>query len=291
MHLTSAPSLSQLHLEIKMLIEQAFMALPEFLTGQPFKKYKDEGTIVTAFSMAILQELNSRNGLNPVAALREEVNYPAAPNWRADLHLDLEALKIFTPELASYGYYKANWLEAKFCRLNDNGKITIPALKSTLLLLKDLVRLCTLPPDSIANERSESARYLLHAYQGEPKQYFTYSRNGGGGRSKRDWLDLLIAPGKHAIGSLDLEKENSDTFNSVMGVGSRYIRANCSITNLCHVPAVYGDGVYYIVLTRVDDFRVKVGNRWMARRNGIMMESHDGATYLLQASIARLLNE
>lgn len=274
-----------------MLIEQAFMALPEFLTGAPFKKYRNEGTVVTAFSMAILQELNSRNVLNPVAALREEVNYPAAPNWRADLHLDLEELKIFTPELSSYGYYQNNWLEAKFCRLGEAGNPTITKIKSTFLLLKDVIRLCALPPDSIAREKSESGRYLLHAYQSDPNQYFTYDRNGKSGRSKRVWIEPLITPGTKNIQTFDLNKEATSTFTEVIGKWAHLIRLSASITNICHIPSIYGDGVYYIVLTRVDDFKVRIGKRWLQRKNGIIYESHNGAMYTIQMAIAKLLTD
>lgn len=272
-----------------MLIEQAFMALPEFLTGAPFKKYRNEGTVVTAFSMAILQELNSRNVLNPVAALREEVNYPVAPNWRADLHLDLEALKVFTRELSSYGYYQNNWLEAKFCRLGETGRPTVTNIKSTFLLLKDVIRLCCLPPDSLARSKSESGRYLLHAYQSDPTQYFTYDRNGKGGRSKREWIEPLISPGKQLIKTFDLGKEKIATFAEVVGESAHYIRLSASFTNICHIPSIYGDGVYYIVLTRVDDFRVRIGSHWFARKNGIISESHDGAMYKVQMAAAKLL--
>ncbi|NMT03595.1 hypothetical protein HKB22_01435, partial [Vibrio parahaemolyticus] len=86
-----------------MIFEQAFMALPEFLTGTPFKRYQFEGTVVTAFSMAVLQELNARNVPNPVSLLRSEVAYPIDIAKRADLHIDLTNLNIFNEELESYG--------------------------------------------------------------------------------------------------------------------------------------------------------------------------------------------
>ena len=61
------------------------MALPEFLTGTPFQRYQFEGTVVTAFAMAVLQELNSRNVQNPISLLRSEVEYPVDRAKRADL--------------------------------------------------------------------------------------------------------------------------------------------------------------------------------------------------------------
>lgn len=274
-----------------MLIEQAFMALPEFLTGAPFKKYQNEGTVVTAFSMAVLQELNSRNVLNPVAALREEVNYPSATNWRADLHLDLAEMRIFTPELSSYGYYQNNWLEAKYSRLNAEGKPTVTNIITTLLLLKDILRICSLPPDSIAGENSESGRYLLHAYQGEPMKYFTLKRNGGGGRSERSWIKGLLTAGVASINSLGLDLEKGRTFEDQIGKGANCIKASIKVTNLVHEPRSKNEQAYYIVLTRVDDFTIRIGNRSMGRKGGKIFESHPGNTFLIPSIISKLLAE
>ncbi|MEZ5443427.1 MAG: hypothetical protein R3F15_18295 [Lysobacterales bacterium] len=96
-----------------MLFEQAFMSLPEFLTGLPYQEFEFEGTLMSAFSMAVLQELNGRNINNPISCLRSEVTY-LAPGKRADLHLDLEAMNILTPALNQYGIRRHNWLEAKY---------------------------------------------------------------------------------------------------------------------------------------------------------------------------------
>ncbi|WP_255011816.1 hypothetical protein [Cyanobium sp. Cruz-8D1] len=272
-----------------MLIEQAFMALPEFLTGAPFKKYQNEGTVVTAFSMAVLQELNSRNVPNPVAALREEVNYPFARKWRADLHLDLAAMKIFTPELSSYGYYQNNWLEAKYSRLNQEGKPSISGLVTTLLLLKDIVRICALPPDSSPGKESTSGRYLLHAYQGDPFQYFSLRRNSGKKRDEREWITSLLVQGASSIRSLDIHCEKSKTFESHVGKHTRLIRMSADVTNIAHSPRDPSADAYYIVLTRVDNFSIRVGSRCLGRRQGVIFGSHPDSARLVPAAIAQLL--
>lgn len=274
-----------------MLIEQAFMALPEFLTGAPFKKYQNEGTVVTAFSMAVLQELNSRNVLNPVAALREEVNYPSASSWRADLHLDLAGMKIFTPELSSYGYYQNNWLEAKYSRLNEKGTPTVTNIVTTFLLLKDVIRICALPPDSIAGTNSESGRYLLHAYQGGPMNYFTLNRNSGGKRAQRSWINSLLTPGVQSINTLGIGLESGGTFEKQIGKNAKYIEVSLKVTNLAHIPKSINERAYYIVLTKVDDFSVKIGNRSMGRKAGVMYESHPGNTFLIPSLVSKLLAE
>ncbi|MGQ7272245.1 hypothetical protein [Marinobacter nauticus] len=262
------------------------MALPEFLTGAPFQEYKYEGTIVNAFSMAILQELNTRNVLNPVSALRGEVNYSSDSTWRADLHMDLRELRIFTDALRKYGYYEENWMEVKFFRKGESGKPVVPALKSTFLLLNDLIRLCTLVPDNLAGEKSKAARYLLHAYQGDPWQYLTKSRNDHGRRSERLWVDQLTKPGRHEVEIHDLKKEESKSFQDAVGKQANQIKLNAVVSNLVHSPYQLGDENYYIVLTRIDSFRVKVASRWYARREQVLHESHEG----LSLSFPRLIS-
>ena len=99
----------------------------------------------------------------------------------------------------------------------------------------------------------------------------------------------MISPGKQLIKTFDLHKETIATFTDVVGKSAHYIRLSASFTNICHIPSIYVDGVYYMVLTRVDDFRVRIGNHWFARKDGIILESHDGAIYKIQMAAAKLL--
>lgn len=48
-----------------MLIEQAFLALPEILHGWGYQDQDYEAGLVNAFSLALLQVLNGRNAPNP----------------------------------------------------------------------------------------------------------------------------------------------------------------------------------------------------------------------------------
>jgi len=260
-----------------MIFEQAFMALPEFLTGTPFKRYQFEGTIVTAYSMAVLQELNSRNVANPVSLLRSEVDYPVDERKRADMHINLGPLGLFNDDLHSYGFYENNWMEVKFCRLSSKGKPVTNPLASTFLLLKDLIRICSFPPDNkLHNEPSNTGRYLLHAYQGEPAQYFNFTRNQGGSRVERVWAKSLIKPGEHELEINDLSREKTKQFEKCVGRKARHIKLKAKVTNYVHKPRQYSDDVYHVVLTRVDDFKIYVFNRMFGRVNGKTQENRTG---------------
>jgi hypothetical protein len=274
-----------------MLFEQAFMALPEFLTGTPFKRYQFEGTVVTAFAMAVLQELNSRNVQNPISLLRSEVEYPLDRAKRADLHIDLQSLGLINDALKSYGYFDNNWLEAKYCRLGPSGSPVTTPLVSTYLLLKDLIRLCCLVPDTtIDSEYSASGRYLLHAYQRESGLYLVRTRKQHGRHVQRAWIDSLLRSGKQEVRVDDLNRENTKTFNSCIGRKARHLKIEATLTNLAHETRNGTDEVYYIVLTRIDDFKISFGRRcWTKRENGIMHESHNGHLVLLPKIISQVL--
>jgi hypothetical protein len=273
-----------------MLFEQAFMALPEFLTGTPFKRYQFEGTVVTAFAMAVLQELNSRNVQNPISLLRSEVEYPVDRAKRADLHIDLQALGLTNDALRSYGYFDNNWLEAKYCRLGPSGSPVTPPLASTFLLLKDLIRLCCLVPDTITDGvHSASGRYLLHAYQREPGLYLVRARNQHGRRVQRGWIDSLLRSGKQEVRVEDLNMESTACFKSNVGRNAKLIKIEASLTNLAHMTRNDTDEVYYIVLTRIDDFKISSGRRWVKRENGVMHESHNGLLELMPKIVSHIL--
>lgn len=260
-----------------MIFEQAFMALPEFLSGTPFKRYQFEGTIVTAFSMSVLQELNTRHIQNPVSLLRAEVNYPIDQRKRADLHIDLQKLGLFNDDLRSYGFYENNWLEAKFCRLGNSGKPVIMPLASTFLLLKDFIRLCSLVPDNqLQDEPSIGGRYLLHAYQGDPSKYFVFKRNQNNLRASREWINPLLESGKQVVDINDLSREKTQEFKRSLGPKAGFIRVRAEVTNFVHKPREYNHGVYHIVLTRIDDFELFLGRRSFGRKNGRIFESGNG---------------
>ncbi|ELX4209819.1 hypothetical protein QJ367_004507 [Vibrio vulnificus] len=274
-----------------MIFEQAFMALPEFLTGTPFKRYQFEGTVVTAFSMAVLQELNARNVPNPVSLLRSEVAYPIDIAKRADLHIDLTNLNIFNEELESYGVYMNNWLEAKFCRIGPKGKPVTPILDSTFLLLKDLIRLCSLVPDNqLLGDKSVSGRYLLHAYQNEPSDYFVFNRNQNKKRVKREWINKIITPGKHVLEINDLGYERTNTFYKNVGKKARLFKLKVNITNLVHEPFPMSNDVYYVVLTRIDDFEIYIGNTVVGRKGGELIENQQGACLRFPRVANRILS-
>ena len=77
-----------------MIIEQAFVSLPELLMGNHYATQDYEAGLVGVFSMAILQELNGRNVAHPIQHLQAERRYDPASARRADLYVNIRRLMV-----------------------------------------------------------------------------------------------------------------------------------------------------------------------------------------------------
>lgn len=239
-----------------MIVEQAFFALPEFLVGTGFTRYEAEGTLVMAYAMAILQELNGRNVSNPIARISGEKTYPDAPSRTADLYVEYGSAGTHNGALAKFGIHRTSWLEAKFFRKKAE-KPTLDATSATYALLRDLIRLAIFPPLEIGQALS-CGRYLLHAYQGIPSEHLALQRNvgGGGGRVSRGWLDGIHLPGGHVLNFGDLVGEPTE-FDRQVGEQLRKLRAKATVTTFA-----LGDNTseYNLYLTRLDSFSMELGD-------------------------------
>lgn len=233
-----------------MLIEQAFMALPEFLVGAPYEIYEHEGTLVMAFSMSLLQELNGRNINNPISVIRGEAAYETGSAKRADLHLRLDSLGIRTDGLRQYGYRDQAWLEAKFCRRHRSGakqgKQKITGTDAVTEILADVIRLSCLPPETM-NSPSSHGRYLLHAYQGCAEDFLPLGEDG----ANRVWARAMLKSGRAGPVAIDTMVEKK-TFDRKVGAGVRGLHLWVGVTNFVHSTHPATNDTYRLVLTRVD---------------------------------------
>ena len=246
---------------------------------------------MSAFSMAVLQELNGRNINNPISCLRSEVIYPAAPGKRADLHLDLEAMNILTPALNQYGIRRLNWLEAKYFRLNSAGNPTVDRVKVMLLLLKDLIRLACYPPEKDL-PNSQASRYLLHAYQGVPTAHIAEKKNSARGAVgfTRSWVKKIRVPGLQTVDQIHASQEVGQ-FNAVIGAGLRGLEFEFSLTTFAYEPGVPGNNVYWCYLSRLEDFKVTLAGNWFSRTGNTLAESIPNALADTVAAVNLALTE
>ncbi len=285
-----------------MLLEQAFHALPEILCGSRYPGQDYEAGVVTALTMAVLQELNGRNVPNPLSCIQGERLYDdngfasisgALRYLRADLVLDTGPLKVANKRLGEqYGWRHQNWLEAKFFRVRNK-----PTNKAapTASLLADLLRLATLVPER-PGRASLSGRYLLHIYDQPPANYISSrrnkNRNGKGG--SRAWVKPVTAPGAQEILINDLDKE-PDTIRSIIGSMGK-LSLKLSVTNIVLEPrsasSAASGAVYWCILTRIDRVECADGaQRFTIGANRAVAEDNAGDYDSIRAQVARGLGE
>lgn len=289
-----------------MLLEQAFHALPEILCGSRYPGQEYESGVVTALTMAILQELNGRNVPNPLSCIQGERLYQPAgfptggkPRYlRADLVIDTRSLMVANKRLGGcYGWRHFNWLEAKFfrSRISPTNK-TGP----TASLVADLLRLATLVPET-PGVGSENARYLLHVYDRPPTEYISGRRNKNqnGAAGKRQWATVVHAPGVHALEISDLNQE-PPSFSGILGSMGE-LQTQLTITNVAVSPITSPAAapqlqaplpVYWCVLTRIDSIVCTDGTKgFTIASDRTVTEKSSGDLDTLRSKVALALGE
>lgn len=300
-----------------MLIEQAFQCLPEMLLGRPYARQAYEGGLVSAFSMALLQEFNGRNVANPIASLHAECPYSTvafvgpdgkARYRRADLHVDLNSVRASSGPLSRYGWRHSNWIEAKFLRPPKTG--TAPKTTNAGLLYADLLRLVTLvplqsprgaapgvpkPDGTMETPNTFMGRYLLHVYDGDHAALITSTRNqtAGGAAGTRVWLDKLLVAGRQSLSNADCSiADEGGAFMNAVGSDLKRVQITVDVTNSVLDPIDPGAlprGMYRCVLNRIDTFRVELDTgEWVTLdANRTITESVAGAA----AAVAKFVGE
>ena len=302
-----------------MMIEQAFHSLPEILLGRAYSRQDYEGGIVSAFTLALLQELNGRNVNNPISCLCAERLYDKAPfrsargalrHLRADLHLRLDRVRAGTASLSSYGWRHSNWIEAKFFRPPDRG--TAATTSNAGVLFADLVRLICLPPIEVPHKKNEplpsvtdqstgrvsydriyTGRYLMHVYEGPVNELVTEKRNKTktARAGERLWLKKLITRGPQEISASDLSiVDEGDTFLGVVSKWLQTLDISCNVTNFILEPVMTDDRAgprYHCILTRIDSFRVEglPPDTWEVTPNRKAVEGTAGAFDRIRAFV------
>jgi hypothetical protein len=243
------------------LIEQAFILLPEILHGSGYQQQNYEAGLVGAFSLALLQALNGHNTPNPIGCLQHERPYRANgvyegaqnPRYlRADLFLDIARLYVANRRLSQYGWRHHAWLEAKFLRNQAGPQGNTHSGNKTAhaaAFLADLIRLAALVPETA--QLSHSARYFLHVYDADPRFYLP-SRG-------KSWFKALTTSGRQDLEITNLQDESPTLRNLLGDLEGFSLRAK--VTNLVLEPIdTQHRPVYHCILSRIDTFTCTVGD-------------------------------
>ena len=240
-----------------MIVENAFLKLPELLTSYLDHGDAFEATVVHLLATAIHMELNSRNIPRPFEHVYSEKPYPARGEdgkaIRVDLFVDLQGAVLITSRMALYGTREQNWIEAKAFLSSTRAASTPTKTVNAGKLLRDLLRLCLLPQELPGSAR-QNGRYMLIVSDKKTSDYFAMK--------DRKWLSDLFSEGV-----TDIEVDLSEEPNSLRGgVGPGFIqthdlRLNLKLHNLAFEPSNENPPpVYWGYLLRISYFQIKVSD-------------------------------
>jgi hypothetical protein len=281
------PILGGLHL----IIEQAFLQLPEILHGSGYQQQDYEAGIVGALSLSVLQVLNGHNTANPISCLQHERlfrkggNYQGLPDpryFRADLYVNIGKLFVANKRLAQYGWRHNAWLEAKFLRNQTANGTKHSGNKSIHVanFLADIIRLSILVPED--KGESSNGRYFLHVYDSDPKWYLTFGN--------RAWLRSLCRPGNQQIVLENLDSM-PPTIKRFLGEFPG-LSIKLGITNMTLTTLVADNPpCYWMYLTRIDSIGAELNDhRFELRSDRTIGKSTDHALDEIASSVASLLH-
>lgn len=250
-----------------MIIEQAFLQLPEILHGSGYQQQDYEAGIVGAISLSVLQVLNGHNTANPISCLqyeklfRKKGIFSGAPNpryLRADLYVHIGKLFVANRRLAQYGWRHSAWLEAKFLRNQTGNGVKHSGNKSTHVanFLADLIRLVALIPEN--KDSTSEGRYFVHVYDSDPKWYLTFGNRG--------WMRALCLPGEQRLKIENLDQE-PETIRKSLGEFPG-LKIELGITNMVLKPLVTNNHpCYWMYLTRIDSIKAELNGHVFEVRN------------------------
>jgi len=183
-----------------MIIEEAFLKLPEILLSHSAPHEQYENTIVNYFAMGILTELFARNVPSPIGYVTLEKPYverfKRIANMRADIYVDLSGVKSNGLGHELYGIKPENWIEVKYFGGIGRSKGSETLVSNVGKISFDLFRLCLFVQEIPTPERNINARYLLCVFNEEPQKYLAFRRKN---RTWRDWLVQILKTGEHSI--------------------------------------------------------------------------------------------
>jgi hypothetical protein len=178
-----------------MIVEGAFLKLPELLETSLARDQVREATVIHAMATAVLIELNGRNIEHPTQHVVVEKPFAGSgvsSSYRADLYVHLSGA-VSRPELvAGYGYRENCWVECK-AFLGPSGRHSAIKRRPDDIgrVIRDILRVC-LFPEELQGAIRQNARYLLMVGASDPAEFWN-------GPSMRAWASKLTLPGEHEI--------------------------------------------------------------------------------------------
>lgn len=214
-----------------MLIEGAFLKIPEILNFYGDEHYLYESSITHLFSNSLILELNARNIDNPLSKILFEKRYDPLINQRCDVYTQFDFLDA---NLSRYGYYQRNYIEVKYFGNIERRHGTIPKSLNAGSIIHDLYRLI-----KGTKAIGQKGLYSLAIFDDHPRKYLAFSRTGG---TEREWVQKILTPGIHRI-QFDLQKEPK-TIKDIFGLDDSNLFIDMKVRVLTFNPMDHEEGYY-----------------------------------------------
>lgn len=246
-----------------MIIEGAFLKLPELMLGHSEPRTQFEATLLNQLAMGVLIELSARNIELPMHRIHTERSYSKFKGigslGRADLYVDLSDT-FFNKGLWHhlYGMKPYNWIEAKYFGGIGRQAGSQSKTENAAYIALDIFRLC-LFIEEIRHSTRENSRYLLILFKSHPKDYLAF---GSKDNSERSWLINLFKQGDSWI-NIDLSKE-PNSFRKIFGksfVQNPHLQLKLRTYTRCFEPLeIESNFLYWGYLIRILDFEINFEN-------------------------------
>lgn len=236
-----------------MLIESAFLKLPEILLSSYSNDANVEAMLVQSLVTGIQMELNARSV--PFAYSHIVVEQPyslerlSGPSYRTDLLLNAKGCITQSLALEQYGFRELQWLEAK--SFFSKGKARPATTQNLGRIIKDLLRLCLLP-NELKGQIRQNSRYMLLAFDRPPNNYLALA--------KRDWARKLLEEINPTV-TIDLRREKMALIKSISNCDKLDASITLSLTISRFEPLqMAASPIYWGYLLRIDAFDISIGS-------------------------------
>ena len=265
-----------------MIIETAFLKLPELLISSGQNGDIFEATIVHFMSLALNMELNSRNIPKPYEHVLTEKPYLSSVKDRrllqADLFLKLEGIYSNNTRNFQYGIRNYCWLEVKAYLGGIRHKSTEPKTSHAGKIIRDILRLSILPEELQGSHRDNS-RYFLQVFSDLPLKYIAFSD-----KTNRAWIEKLFVDGISEF-EIDLTNE-AKSFKKSIGAkfeNIKNLRIRLKTKTLSFGPDQTDiHPIFYGYLNRILEYTIELDDLTLSVNNGYddywdlkKIESHD----------------
>jgi|GEM_PF-1649470 len=182
-----------------MIIESAFLKIPEVLLSSKLQDQLYEANITNLLTTCVLLELNARNIENPLMKIDMERRYDMTQNIRCDAYYDFSDF-MNESSFNGYGIRCKNWVESKYFGSIRRNKGNETKSENAGSIMYDIFRLIF--HNHITGNTNDS-KYSVNIFNDNPQKYLAYNRKDG---VQRYWVEGLVKEGINLI-KFDLGKE------------------------------------------------------------------------------------